>query len=99
MQRALDRVVTGGAGIGERGGGERPIIRELPASPLALAPYMLGLPDQDGREQARFELYSDLIAATPLLELSASLADPPDVLAAELEASLPSPAPLIGAPR
>jgi hypothetical protein len=67
----------------------------LRGSPLVLAPYMLGLPDEHGRESARFSLYSDLASSAALLRLTAGMADPPAVLAdavkASLEGSLPVP--------
>ena len=69
----------------ERGAAPTTRIEELPASPLSLAPYMLGLPDDEGRDAARFDLYSDLVAEARLLRLSASTADPPESLADELE--------------
>jgi hypothetical protein len=57
----------------------------LPGSPLALAPYMLGLPDDGDRESARFALYSDLVASTTLIRLTAGAADPPSALADAVE--------------
>jgi hypothetical protein len=72
----------------ERGRGERPEAHEEPASPLALAPYMLGLPDQEGRDAQRFRLYSDLVDGARLFRLSAAATDPPAAIAAELEAAL-----------
>src|SRR5450759_5129269 len=36
-------------------------VQILPANPLPLAPYILGLLDEAGRERRRFELYADLM--------------------------------------
>lgn len=61
----------------------------LPRSPLTLAPYMLGLPDDEpGREAGRFALYSDLVESTALLRLSADIGDRPEDLADALERAL-----------
>lgn len=62
--------------------------RFLPSSPLVLAPYMLGLPDESGRESARFALYSDLVASAALVRLTASSEDTPAELADEVERAL-----------
>jgi hypothetical protein len=75
----------------ERGGGVAPRAEELPPSPLALAPFMLGLPDHEGRDAARFGLYSDLMATARLLRLSSAVEDPPAALADELERVLAAP--------
>lgn len=58
------------------------------ASPLALAPFMLGLPDDEGRDSARFALYADLVERTQLLRLTADVAQRPADLAATLEGAL-----------
>jgi hypothetical protein len=77
-------------------GGERPLeVRELPPSPLPLAPYMLGLPDDEGREGERFALYSDLAAGARVLRLSAGEGDRPAAIAAALERALGLPAPAL----
>jgi hypothetical protein len=75
-------------------------LRARPArqTPLVLAPFMLGLPDEEGRDSARFSLYSDLIEDTRLLHLGAGLRDRPGDLADALEAALElSPGALLGA--
>ncbi|HEX6688746.1 MAG TPA: hypothetical protein VF085_08785 [Solirubrobacterales bacterium] len=56
-------------------------VRPLRSSPLTLAPYMLGLPDEAARESARFGLYSDLATSTALLRLTAGATDSPAALA------------------
>lgn len=61
----------------------------LPASPLTLAAYMLGLPDDEPRREAsRFALYSDLVESTLLLRLTADVASRPSELADALERAL-----------
>lgn len=72
----------------ERGPGEH--LGALPAgeSPLALAPFMLGLPDDGGRDLARFALYADLVEDARLLRLTAEEAHRPADLAEALEHSL-----------
>lgn len=79
----------------ERGRGERPKALEEPASPLALAPYMLGLPDDEGRDAERFRVYSDLVEDARLFRLTAAADDSPAAIAAELEAVLGLPAPTL----
>ncbi len=69
----------------ERGRGEQAATSRAAASPLALAPHMLGLPDDEGRDRDRFNLYSDLVQRTPILRLTAAEAVPPPALAAEIE--------------
>jgi hypothetical protein len=69
----------------ERAAGLSLEAESLPASPLALAPFMLGLPDDDGRDGRRFALYSDLVEATKLLALRGDAADSPRAFADELE--------------
>jgi hypothetical protein len=49
----------------------------LPPSPLALAPYMLGLDEDIERERRRFALYADLAASATLLRLSCDADDHP----------------------
>jgi hypothetical protein len=72
----------------ERGPGLPPAASPLPGSPLDLAPYMLGLPDDVGREGARFALYSDLIESAMLVRLTAGPADGPAAVADALERAL-----------
>jgi hypothetical protein len=69
-----------------------------PASPLALAPYILGLSSDPERGPSRFSLYADLVASTPLARLSAGLDCPPVQLADMIEQALAGqPQPLAGA--
>jgi hypothetical protein len=53
----------------ERGEGRALQARHLPAGPLPLAPYMLGLAMDPGRQRGRFELYADLSASCTLVAL------------------------------
>ncbi|MGN6586621.1 MAG: hypothetical protein ACTHKT_04000 [Solirubrobacterales bacterium] len=71
----------------ERSGGEVRV-EEIPASPLALAPFMLGLPDDDARDAARFGLYADLVEGCRLLRLSGSAEASAADFAAALESAL-----------
>ncbi|HEX4463845.1 MAG TPA: hypothetical protein VH042_04305 [Solirubrobacterales bacterium] len=57
-------------------------------SPLVLAPFMLGLPDDEGRDSARFALYADLVERAQLLRLTADAALRPADLAEMLERAL-----------
>ena len=59
--------------------------KPLSGTPLALAPYMLGLPDDEGRDASRFALYSDLAESARLVQLSGGPADRPAALADALE--------------
>ena len=68
----------------ERGEGQVEV-QELPPSPLALAPFMLGLPDEEGRDGERFALYADLVEAGRLLRLRGDAAAPPAEFAEALE--------------
>ena len=71
----------------ERGDG--PVAaEELPASPLPLAPFMLGLPDDEGRDGERFALYADLVEGGRLLRLSGAAEAPAGEFAAALEEAL-----------
>jgi len=72
----------------ERGPGLALETRSLPRTPLALAPYMLGLPDDEGRDASRFALYSDLVESARLMQLSGGPEDRPEALADALESSL-----------
>ena len=75
----------------ERGAG--PVeARELAASPLALAPFMLGLPDEEGRDGARFALYADLVEAGRLIRLGGSASAPAWEFADALERAVGAPA-------
>jgi hypothetical protein len=72
----------------ERGPGKPLSARPISRSPLALAPFMLGLPDDDGRDADRFALYADLVERVPLLRLTAGAGDRPTDLAETLERAL-----------
>jgi hypothetical protein len=72
----------------ERGPGKRLGALLASESPLALAPFMLGLPDDEGRDSARFALYADLVEKAQLLRLTAEEAQRPADLAEALERSL-----------
>lgn len=73
--------------------GEGPVeVEELAASPLPLAPFMLGLPDDDGRDGERFALYADLVEAGRLLRLSGAAEAPASEFAEALERFLELPA-------
>jgi hypothetical protein len=63
-------------------------VREVPANPLLIAPYMLGLPDTGGRERARFELYSELVHSAKLVRASAGDHDSPQAIADRLRGVL-----------
>lgn len=62
--------------------------RALPTSPLTLAPFMLGLPDDEGRDGARFALYSDLVESAAILHLGGGPGDGPGEIADALERAL-----------
>jgi hypothetical protein len=64
----------------------------LHVSPLTLVPFMLGLPDERGREAPRFALYSDLVESARMLRLTADLADSPADIADTVERALNLPA-------
>jgi hypothetical protein len=72
----------------ERGPGQPLSARPAGGSPLVLAPFMLGLPDDEGRDSARFDLYADLVEGTQLLRLTADAAQRPADLAETLERAL-----------
>lgn len=72
----------------ERGPGQLLGAGPAGGSPLVLAPFMLGLPDDEGRDSARFALYADLVERAQLLRLSADAAQRPADLAATLERAL-----------
>jgi HPr Serine kinase C-terminal domain len=66
--------------------GEGPVeAQELAPSPLTLAPFMLGLPDEEGRDRERFALYADLVEAGRLLRLSGAATAPASEFAEALE--------------
>jgi hypothetical protein len=77
----------------ERGGAAAPEVSRIPASPLPLAPFMLGLPDQPRRDRGRFSTYSDLVDGADLLRLRAAVEDSAADLAGELERALGPAAP------
>jgi hypothetical protein len=66
-------------------------LQRLPASPLPLAPYMLGLADDPERERGRFLLYADLVGAAELVKITCDTGDRPsevaDLLACALRSS------------
>jgi hypothetical protein len=53
----------------------------LPANPLPLAPYMLGLAGDAERERRRFARYADLMSSASLMRLTCEAADRPADLA------------------
>jgi hypothetical protein len=72
--------------------GEGPVeAQELSPSPLTLAPFMLGLPDEEDREGARFALYADLVAGSRLLRLGGDALAPAAEFADALERALEAP--------
>lgn len=84
----------------ERTAGAELGAERLQSSPLTLAPFMLGLPDEPSQRAAtRFALYSDLVESTALLKLTGDPAVAPAELAETLEAALElhSPVPAGGA--
>ena len=62
--------------------------RALPTSPLTLAPFMLGLPDDEGRDGARFALYSDLVESAAILHLGGDVSNGPGEFAETLERAI-----------
>jgi hypothetical protein len=72
----------------ERGEAAAPETSRIPPSPLPLAPFMLGLPDQPHRDRSRFSTYSDLVDGAALLRLRAAAGDSAADLAGELERAL-----------
>ena len=71
-----------------RAPGLRLAARVLSPSPLALAPFMLGLPGDAERERRRFERYAELSASAALIALSAPLSARPNALADLIERRL-----------
>ena len=72
----------------ERGRAAAPETSRIPASPLPLAPFMLGLPDEPRRDRSRFSIYSDLVDGAALIRLRASAEDPAADLARAIERAL-----------
>jgi hypothetical protein len=64
----------------------------LAPAPLALAPYMLGLPDDHDRRRRRFALYSDLASSATTLRITSGRTVQPGALADLIESEL-DPAP------
>jgi hypothetical protein len=62
--------------------------RVLPANPLTLAPFMLGLLGDARRGRSRFELYADIAASVALIGLTCDLAAGPAQLAERLRRTL-----------
>lgn len=62
--------------------------QKLPASPLPLAPYMLGLDDDAERERRRFELYADMLGTATLVRIAGGLDATPAQLADLVECAL-----------
>jgi hypothetical protein len=62
--------------------------RLLPASPLPLAPYMLGLRGGPERERRRFARYADLMSCAALLRLTCDTNASPGDLADRIEQAL-----------
>ena len=60
----------------------------LPANPLLLAPYMLGLSMSAKRQRNRFGLYADLMESVTLVRLTANWQHRPEQLADLLERAL-----------
>ncbi|MGH2940405.1 MAG: hypothetical protein ACRDPE_20045 [Solirubrobacterales bacterium] len=79
----------------ERGAGKLLGAWPLSGTPLTLAPFALGLPDDSGRDASRFELYADLLEQAKLMRLTAGLGHRPADLAEILERALGL-APLVG---
>lgn len=72
----------------ERGPGRALESQVLPANPLPLAPYMLGLAGDAERERRRFAHYADLMSSASLMRLSCEAADRPADLADLIERAL-----------
>jgi len=60
----------------------------LPASPMALAPYMLGLHDDHARERQRFDLYADLASSAAIFRITSRSEDDAEDLAELIEREL-----------
>lgn len=61
---------------------------ELPATPLLLAPYMLGISSEPQRVRSRFELYADLMQSAALVRITGERRHTPSQLADLVEHSL-----------
>ncbi len=72
----------------ERGPGLQRGAEQLPAGPLLLAPYILGLSTDPERQRKRFDLYADLMESCTLVRLSAGLGDGPRETADLIERTL-----------
>jgi hypothetical protein len=72
----------------ERGPGLRLEGRELPSSPLPLAPYMLGLAGDTERKRRRFIRYADLMGDATLMRLTCETTGRPADLADLIEQAL-----------
>jgi hypothetical protein len=72
----------------DRDGIARPAAEPIAASPLPLAPFMLGLPDEETRRGDRFSIYADLAESARLLRLSGRPRDSPADLADALDLAL-----------
>jgi hypothetical protein len=72
----------------ERAAGLSLEARSLPTSPLTLAPFMIGLPEDEGREDTRFALYSDLVESAAIVHLSGGAGHGPSEFAETLERAL-----------
>jgi hypothetical protein len=63
-------------------------LERLPANPLVLAPYTLGLSDDPERLRNRFDLYADLLGSAALVRVSAGPDDRPAALAELIEGAV-----------
>ncbi|HET9152613.1 MAG TPA: hypothetical protein VFN85_00690 [Solirubrobacterales bacterium] len=91
-ERAGEPAPVVAVGLLERG--EGPVeVDELPPSPLTLAPFMLGLPDEEGRDGDRFALYADLVESGRLLRLRSGATGPASQIAEALERAVGAPSP------
>lgn len=65
--------------------------QRMPQSPIALAPYMLGLHEDSGRQARRFSLYAELAGSVSMVALRGGRADlgreAADLIVSELEAA------------
>jgi hypothetical protein len=82
----------------ERGAGRPLEGRTEPATPLPLAPYMLGLAGDAERERRRFERYADLMSTAQLMRVSCDTDDRPADVADLIERALGEPPVLTRAP-
>jgi hypothetical protein len=79
----------------ERGPALRLEARGLPANPLPLAPYMLGLPCDSERERRRFATYGELMGSATLMRLSCKTDNRPAELADLIEQAIGASSPLL----